>query len=152
MYQKHKNGTKVFNWYYDLDTTELKVQELVVSRWDYLDGMQWDVIDEYILIKETKEPYFKFFKKSVKKQIRLPGYLVSPDKMYAKVMLVDQMLKSFGYMLDESSLHLCSKGTYTNVQNAKEEYKSLVEYYPELIVKVHGEFKPERTNSGWMWR
>ena len=129
MYQKHKNGTVVYNWFYDLDTTELKVQELVVSRWDHLDGMQWNVIDEYILIKETKEPYFKFFKKSVKKQIRLPGYLISSDKMYAKVMLIYQMLKSFGYMLNEKSSYLYSKGTYTNVQNTKEEYKHLVEYY-----------------------
>jgi len=151
MFQKHKNGSTVFNWYFDLDSSELKCQYLTITRWDYMDGMQWEVIDEYELFNEVKEPYFKFFKKLVKHRVRLPGYLISPNKLYAKLLFVDSMVKSFGYMLSQDTVSLCSQTTYISVSKAANEYRLMIEEYPELVVKVLGEFKPEKTNSGWIW-
>ncbi|RLC44457.1 MAG: hypothetical protein DRH57_09160, partial [Candidatus Cloacimonadota bacterium] len=145
MKQKHKNDTKVFNWYFDLDTSELKCRDLTVSRWDYMDGMQWEVIDEYQLIKETTVPYFKFFSRVEKSNVRLPGYLISSNRLYAKLLLLDSMIKSFGYMLLADSLSLCSRTTYINVSKAEKEYQLMIEEYPELIVKDLGEYKPEET-------
>jgi len=151
MEQKYETDSTVYNWYFDIDTSDLKCQELKVFRWNYMDGMQWQVMDEYMLVQETFVQYFKFFRKKKTNFLRKPGYLISSDKRYAKILLVTEMLKGFGYILEKDSNHTCSDGTHKAVITAKAEYDRLSEEYPELIVKSFGEFKPEENNSGWLW-
>ncbi len=151
MNRKYKNDTTVYNWYFDLHTAELKCQELIVYRWDYMDGMQWQVVDEYQLLQEYTIPYFKFWKQKKTNIIRRPGYLISSDKTYAKLLLLSEMVKSFGYLMEDKIVPTCSEGTMKAVTIAQREYQTIADLYPELIVKSFGEFKPEDSNSGWLW-
>ncbi len=151
MYRKYKNDTVVYNWFFDLHTAELKCQELIVYRWDYMDGMQWEVVDEYQLLQEYTIPYFKFWKKKKTNIIRLPGYLISSNKTYAKLMLMSEMVKSFGYLLEDKIVPTCNDDTMKAIIIAQQEYQTMCDLYPELIVKSFGEFKPEGKNSGRYW-
>jgi thioredoxin-related protein len=152
MIQKYKKGTEVFNWFFDIETAELKYQKLIVQQWFYMDGMQWEIIDTYKLLKKTTVPYFKFFKKTLKEQVRLPGYLISQNKLYAKTLLIHEMMEAFGYLLKDGYRNFCSENTYKTIVKAQQEYINLNNNHPELIVKVLGEFKPDNTSPGWMWR
>lgn len=151
MTRKYKNDTTVFNWFFDLGTAELKCQELTVYSWEYMDGMQWHVVDEYQLLQEYYIPFFKFFKKKKTNIIRRPGYLISSDKNYAKMMLVAEMVKGFGYILERDLEYTCSDGTRKAIITAQKEYEIMSEEYPELVVKSFGEFRPDESNSGWLW-
>ena len=151
--QKYISNDIVYSWYFDLHTSELTCRELTVFRWDYMDGMQWKVVDEYQLVHEYKVPWMKFLTKTKKEFIRRPGYLISNDRTYAKLLVVDEMVKSFGYLLekDYKGYDCASEATYKASSKAKEELSELSEKYPELVVKLFGEFRPDETNSGWLW-
>lgn len=117
-----------------------------------MDGIQWKVIDEYNLLKETKTVYLKFFTFVNQSTIRLPGSLISPNKIYAKMLLLKLVVESFNYMLVGTRLDIYSKDAYTNTLKADKELKVLTERYPELMLKVMSEFRPDNTTNSCIWR
>ena len=151
MQQKYKNGTTVFNWSFDLYSSELKCQESTVEHWMEMDGMQWQVIDEYVLSYKTYSKKLKIFNVSSDNNMRRPGYLISDDKDYAKLLLVSEVMNQLSYLSTPTFKSSANEGTLKAIETSKIEYNMFKDEYPELIVKSLGEYRPEETNIGWLW-
>ena len=67
------------------------------------------------------------------------------------MLLVSEMVKGFSYILERDLTYTCSDSTRKAIITAQREYQSMCDEYPELVVKSFGEFKPEESNSGWLW-
>jgi len=151
MQQKYKTGTTVYNWYFDVYTNELTCDELTVYRYEYLDSMLLDIIDEYTLRLEYVKTYLKFFKKKKYRYLTLPGHLISDNKIYAKILLLNEMIRCFGIYLEEEKSITVSDTTFNAVKIASRELKLLASEYPELIIKAINA-KITKVGSGPLWR
>lgn len=152
MKQKYQKDDIVYSYYFDWKTSELKFDTLIVYNYEYLDGMQWNIIDEYALYKVYEIPYFKFWKKKKQKLIRLPGLLISDDNIVAKIKLLHHLLNSFGYILDSDSRSYSTEKNLLNiVENAKKELDTLSYKYPEKFFKAIN-FIPVDKNNYTYWR
>ena len=151
MQQKYKTNTTVYNWYFDIYTNELTCDELTVYRYEYLDSMLLDIIDEYTLRLEYVKTYLKFFKKKKYRYLTLPGHLISDNKIYAKILLLNEMIRCFGIYLEEEKSITVSDTTFNAVKIASRELKLLASEYPELIIKAINA-KITKVGSGPLWR
>lgn len=132
---KYPQDSIVYSYYFDWETAELKHDTLIVYNYEYLDGMQWNVVDEYTCYKECEVPHLKFFKKKKQSLVRLPGLLISDDPIVAKIKLLNQCVERFGYVSEQDKPYLEPK-LVKIAKKAKSELKTLSEQYPEKFLKA----------------
>ncbi len=135
----YKEKEIVYFWGFVYETAELKYDSCQVVRYDYLDGAQWTIIDEYLLSKKYIETKWGFIKTEKSNMLRMPGHLISNDIILAKLTFLYHFLEAFHY---PSSLR--SDEMHRMVNNAKNEYNYYIEKFPELIIKAA---KPKLVDS-----
>ena len=152
MKQKYPKDTEVYTFYYDWNTAELNSELLTVYGYEYMDGMQWNVTDEYTLFKEYFIPFFKFFKKKKTTFVRLPGILINPDKVVAEIKFHHYVLERFGHDEEKHRAYDPKTKLIDVIVNSKKKLNILTEKYPEKVIKAFGDvIKPDEDNFN-IWR
>ena len=129
---KFKRNTKVYKWSYDILETTLECHTIIVDSYEYLDGMQWDTIDEYTCHYYIDEPYLKFFTKSVKMKCRVRGHMIHTDKTTAKLILLQKVLDMYGYLHEKTNIP--TSNMIDVIKHAKREFNLLIDKYPEKVI------------------
>ena len=130
--QKFKKDSKVFVFYFDRDTAELKYREAIVSSYDYMDGPQWNVVDEYTLYEFRIIKKWFFFKKTLTYKFKTQGHIISDDINISKAKFLHYFLKKFSFTDNHTISTELSKMIYV----ANSLYNELLENEPHLILKA----------------
>lgn len=130
---QYLNNNPVYSFYFNWNTGKLSYKKLSVVGYDYTDGFQLDILDEYKLIEEQQKRRFIFFKKKKTFHLyRIKSHLISDDKEYAKIKFLYHFLKTFNnYERDNISYKVKHM-----ILNAKILYDKIVEKKPDLILKA----------------
>lgn len=131
--QEFETGTKVFKFYIDKETSTLRYRYLPISFYDYMDGMQWVVIDEYTLIEYTFKRKFFFFKETKQRRYNYPATLIDPDYLTAKAKFLYQYFMYYGGKVDFDVLVEDDPKLYSVI---RKHYDDLLIDYPELMLKM----------------
>lgn len=127
--KEYPSGTIVYTYYFDYETHELICKELKVVRYDYLDGCQWNVIDEYTLEEEIVETKYYFFKKKKSIKHTAVGHLISDNKDKAKLRFLHNFLQTFICESERTPEKLIKLNKL-----AKSYYNEMVENKPEIVL------------------
>ncbi len=149
--RRFKKNEIVYNWHYTHLTSELKCSEIVVDYYEYMDGMQWNVVDEYRCHREYHIPYWKIFKKTEREHYRVPGHLLHKDKLVAKIIILQRMLEGFGYILTTNYTGY-SENLIPILKDAISELEELQITYPEKVLQAQVAVYADEKNSGSLWR
>lgn len=136
---EYKLNDIVYYWGFVYETGELKYETCKVNQYDYLDGAQWNVIDEYILTTTYESTKWGFIKTKDRRRFRMPGHLISHDIILAKITFLFHFLNAFSY---PSSLRSDERQRMISV--AEKEYQHYIKEFPELILKAG---KPQQVDS-----
>ena len=148
MRQEYPKGTTVYTFYFDYDTSELICKELKVASYDYLDGCQWNIIDEYRLDEEIIETKYYFFKKKKIITHTVIGHLLSDNVDKAKVRFLHNFLTTF-------TIHNPSKTPERLIKLvalAKTYYNEMVENKPEIVLTGITEKLVPNNRIQYYWR
>jgi len=151
MKQIYENDSTVYSYFFDWDTTELKYEKLTVYNYEYLDGMQWNIVDQYMMHLEYTETYWKFFKKKRQKTVRLPGLLISNDKIIAKIKLFQFTLEHFGYVIKNDRDYNPEPNLINVVSWVRDEMNKLLGDCPEKCLQAIDNIVPDEKNYS-IWR
>ncbi len=146
MFQKYPTGSTVYNFYFDYDTSELVHKELIVSGYDYMDGCQWSVIDEYRLEEHFYKPKFYFFKTKCVYVYKICGHLISDKPEYAKTKFLHNFLNTF------TPYERIPANILKMYETAKEEYNKILDTNPEYLFKAITKKMAENTQLQDLWR
>lgn len=146
MVKEYQKGTRVYTYYFDYDTNELICKELVVLRYDYLDGCQWSIIDEYTLEEEIIEKKYYFFKKKKAVKHTIVGHLISDNREKAKLRFLHNFLTTFvvGERTPDKIIALN--------KIAKMYYEEMIETNPEIVLSGLTEKLVSDNKVQYYWR
>lgn len=147
MEQKYSKDSLVYTYYFDWETTELVYKELFVANYEYMDGPQWNIIDEYKLIEfiaTTKWWVFKTLKPHIH---RIKGHLISDDLEYARAKFLYHFLQSY----KDIKKDFVSPELVRMVDIALPLYNEMVEIYPDVVYRAITE-KLSEDGSDSFWR
>jgi len=133
MNTNYKRDEKVYNWFFDMDSKLFRCKSYNIDYYMSMDGAQWSIIDEYILYTYELIKVFHFFTKQIKKQHRLPGMLISNNKILAKIKVLNLVVRSYGCYVEKPEF--ITDDNYDILLFAIDELKRLEYEYPELIIK-----------------
>jgi hypothetical protein len=146
--QKFKLDEKVYTHFYDYETHEILCEEYQVWRYDYMDGMQWNVIDEYQLMAFDTVRKYIFFKTKKRRFLNRPSHLIHKDKEISRTLLIMCVLDKFNFD-DEKFVSIELKRI---VHHARKEYKKIESEKPELLLKVSSIPVLTEENNYTLWR
>lgn len=146
MNQKYQINTKVYNFSFEYDTGKLVCKELFVVGYEYMDGLQYEIIDEYRLIEEyTIKKYFIFKKKKFACH-RLKSHIISDDKECAKIKFLHYFLKEFKHI----ALHDYNNKIGNFIKSAKILYNEVLTNNPEkILIAVSGKISKNDVVQFW---
>jgi hypothetical protein len=150
MHQIYENDSIVFAYYFDWDTITLNYDTLTVIGYDYTDGVYNNIIDEYRLLREYTITKYIFFKKIKFDFHRITGCILSNDKQLAKAKFLFKFLTFM--KIDDTDMQNMSTLTKM-ILSAKSEYNSLIDEYPEILLKILDDDKVDEFNIKYVyWR
>ena len=130
--QKYANDSTVYNFYFNYETGKLLFKELIVSGYDYMDGCQWSIVDEYKLVEEYYIKKYIFFTKRQFYIHRIAGHLISDNIEFARIKFLYHFLKVFNF---KPSANISTPLLKLH-EVALNLYNELIEYSPELILQA----------------
>lgn len=131
MNKQYYNDDQVYKFYFDWKTCRLNYKKLLVVSYNYMDELQWNVVDEYILRENFTIKKFFIFKEKKFHTHRICSHLISDDYTQAKIKFLYHFLKEVGDNKDFSSYKLNSM-----IIIARRLYNEYVEKTPDLILKA----------------
>jgi len=91
---KYVSGESIYTWFFNM-SGELKYHKAIIENYEYMDGMQWEVIDTYKCYYLKPEKKFYIFTKHKRNYIRVQGHMIHKDKLTAKIIFLQSILKKF---------------------------------------------------------
>lgn len=146
--QKYANDSIVYNFYFNYETGKLLFKELIVSGYDYMDGCQWSVVDEYKLVEEYYVKKYIFFTKRQFHIHRIAGHLISDNIEYARIKFLYHFLKVFNF---KPSLNI-SKPLLKLHNIAFKMYNEIMESNPEMILQAVEDRLASETRMDSYWK
>jgi len=144
-----QEGTRVYKFYFDHDSGELKFRHLPVLTYQYMDGMQWNVIDMYTLIEEKKVRKYLVFKEIQQIKHPAPGVLIDQDFQVAKVKFLYHFVTHYDTHAIFSYLSDIEKKCYSD---AKNQYNTFVKDFPEILLKIEDLIGDGVMNYNHFWK
>lgn len=136
---RYKRDDKVYVWCFSLETGKLIYDSYTIGYYEYMDGPQWNIVDEYILTKSYTKTKWGFIKSTDTITIRRPGHIISHDITLAKLSFLYHFLDLYNF---KPNVH--SDEMIKMIEIAKEEYNYYMINFPELIIKAS---KPKITEN-----
>lgn len=145
---KYKKNETVYNYYFDISTNELKYDNYTVLQYIHMDGMQWNVIKEYILAKNVYRKFMIFFKKKKQVYVRFPEELISTNRIEALCKLCYITINRFG---DLKNYKIFDESRKEVIKLAEENLKMIKKDYPEILLK-NMNVSLDANTSSLIWR
>ena len=148
IFQKYAKDTVVYNFYFDYESAKLLYKKMMVTNYDYMDGCQFFIIDEYTLIEEYFVKKYFFLTKKMYYIHRIPGHMISDNIEYAKIKFLYHFLKTFNFKQPEN----VSKPLYRLHTIACEIYNEILENFPETVLRATEDKITTNENYHTYWR
>lgn len=134
---QYKYGDKFFYHFFDWNSYDLICIELEVKRYDYMDGMQWNIIDEYRCNHKTYKPFLKFFKKEINELYIVNSKSVHTNKIVAAILTLREIIYKYEYLTHEPHIDY-NNNLYNIVLLSIDKLNKYEEEFPELFLIAVG--------------
>jgi len=146
--QQYKNNETVYMFYFEWESEKLKYRKAVVVGYNYLNYAN-NIKDEYKLLEVYTERKNFLFKKTKFRHHTVHSHIISNNIIHAKLKFLYYFLKDFKHNKHDN---------YPNkIENmllvAQTHFEEIIEYEPELILKVITErlIPKHRSISYWTY-
>jgi len=142
---KYLSGEPIYTWFFNM-SGELKYHRVIIENYEYMDGMQWEVIDTYKCYYLKPEKFLYIFTKYKKNYIKVQGHMVHKDKLTAKIIFLQSILKKF--KINTST----SKELKVIIDYASKTLSQYIDKYPEKILEALQISKISTSSDFSIWR
>lgn len=137
MESRYKQGEKAFYHFFDWNTYEFICVELEIERYDYLDGMQWNVIDEYRCNHKRQKTFLKFFKKTVNELYVVNAKSIHINKIISAILTLREIIYKYEYLTQKPYIDY-SNNMCVIVLASMRRLKKYETEFPELFLIAVG--------------